>query len=194
MDGLSRTKHWALGAIVAALCSFVYAKAPAMSHFSGASHGEMHRGFAGAGGGGFSDRGRSVRNVGRFDTRGESRSYAAQRTSVERVGGQPARTGRLSRDAAMNGSHDHGFSVDNAARHPSGPSYAAGNHGLQYAGAITPVSTESRLVPRPPGNAPVRTGSIRADITRYNEERGASRVMPRQADEGRPPENNPYRN
>lgn len=65
---------------------------------------------------------------------------------------------------------------------------------MQYAGAITQVSAESRSVPRPPANAPMRTGSIRADVARYNEERGASRVMQRQSDDPRQPEGSPYRN
>jgi hypothetical protein len=64
---------------------------------------------------------------------------------------------------------------------------------MQYAGAITPVSAESRAVPRPPPNAPVRTGSIRADVARYNEERGSSRAMQRQPDDPRQQEV-PYRN
>ena len=57
---------------------------------------------------------------------------------------------------------------------------------MQYAGAITPVSAESRPVPRPPAKcAQLRTGSIRADVARYNEERGASRAMQRQEDDPR---------
>ena len=63
-----------------------------------------------------------------------------------------------------------------------------------YAGAITPVSTESRPVPHPPSNMPLRSGSIRADVARYNEERGTARPMQRPADDPRPPEGSPYRN
>jgi hypothetical protein len=81
-------------------------------------------------------------------------------------------------------------------RRVAGPAGYAGDGrgGMQYAGAITPVSAESRGVPRPPVNAPVRAGSIRADVARYNEERGSSRAMPRQADDPRQPEGSPYRN
>jgi hypothetical protein len=61
-----------------------------------------------------------------------------------------------------------------------------------YPGAITPVSAESRPVPHPPPN--MRNGSIRADVARYNEERGAARPMQRPADDSRPPESSPYRN
>lgn len=185
MDGLSRTKHWALSAVVAALCSFVYAKAPAMNHFGGSSHGGFHPG----GGGGWPGRGRDMRGVGRVDVRSAPRAYAAQRPH----GAPPNRDAGLSRGAATIGQrYPDGYGY--AAGRPGGPAYAAENHGIQYAGAITPVSTESHSVPRPPGNAPVRAGSIRADITRYNEERGGPRAMPRPADEGRPPEGNPYRN
>ncbi|WP_370711785.1 hypothetical protein [Paraburkholderia sp. IW21] len=108
VDGLSRTKHWAWGAVIVALCSFAYAKVP------GVAHG----------------------------------------------GGDPA----------------------------------AGRGGMQYAGYLTPVSAESRAVPRPPANAPVRTGSIRADVARYNEERGSSRAMQRQGEDPRQQEGSPYRN
>ncbi|WP_345812615.1 hypothetical protein AAGS40_01035 [Paraburkholderia sp. PREW-6R] len=66
--------------------------------------------------------------------------------------------------------------------------------GMQYTGAMTPVSTESRGGPRPPVNAPVRTGSIRADVARYNEERGAPRGMQRQSDDPRQQDGSPYRN
>jgi hypothetical protein len=81
-------------------------------------------------------------------------------------------------------------------RRVAGPSGYAGDGGgrMQYAGAITPVSAESRTVPRPPPNAPVRSGSIRADVARYNEERGSARAMQRPADDPRPPEGSPYRN
>ncbi|WP_027803093.1 hypothetical protein [Paraburkholderia dilworthii] len=69
-----------------------------------------------------------------------------------------------------------------------------GRGGIPYAGVITPVSAESRPGQRPQSNAPVRSGSIRADVARYNEERGALRAIQRQADDGRPPDNSPYRN
>ncbi|MFL9963264.1 hypothetical protein PQR02_19720 [Paraburkholderia sediminicola] len=81
-------------------------------------------------------------------------------------------------------------------RRVAGPSgYAGDGVGrMQYAGAITPVSAESRSVPRPPPNGPVRSGSIRADVARYNEERGSARATQRPADDPRPPEGSPYRN
>lgn len=74
--------------------------------------------------------------------------------------------------------------------------FRADGEPVRYAGAITPVSTEGRPVPRPPANAPVvRTGSIRADVARYNEERGAVRSIPHPPDDvPRPPTPSPYRN
>lgn len=94
------------------------------------------------------------------------------------------------------------------ARHPA-PAYSglmrlaaqdrpfrADGEPVRYAGSITPVSAEGRPVPRPPVNsAVVRTGSIRADVARYNEERGAVRSIPHPPDDiPRPPAPSPYRN
>ena len=42
VDGLSRTKHWALGAVIAALCSFAYAKVPGVPHGGGSGGGYSH--------------------------------------------------------------------------------------------------------------------------------------------------------
>lgn len=53
-----------------------------------------------------------------------------------------------------------------------------------------PISAEARGVPHPPdGTVPMRAGSIRADVTRYNEERGGRPMPPprTQEDAGRPP-------
>jgi hypothetical protein len=65
-----------------------------------------------------------------------------------------------------------------------------------YAGAITTVSAETRSAPRPPEDESlVRAGSIRADVARYNEERGSSRPPPRPPEYmSRPPGPSPYRN
>ena len=61
---------------------------------------------------------------------------------------------------------------------------------------ITPVSAESRPVPHPPADSPVRAGSIREDVARYNEERGGTyRPGTRNGGEvPRPPMPSPYRN
>ena len=96
------------------------------------------------------------------------------------------------------GTYADGFNIYSPGmRRVAGPSGYTGDGGhghMQYAGAITPVSAESRSVPRPPPNGPVRSGSIRADVARYNEERGSARAMQRPADDPRQPEGSPYRN
>ncbi|WOD18175.1 hypothetical protein [Paraburkholderia kirstenboschensis] len=69
-----------------------------------------------------------------------------------------------------------------------------GRGGIPYVGVIQPVSAETRPGQRPQSNAPVRSGSIRADVARYNEERGSLRAVQRQGDDSRPPESSPYRN
>ncbi|KWN69463.1 peptide-binding protein [Burkholderia ubonensis] len=55
-----------------------------------------------------------------------------------------------------------------------------------------PISADARQVPRPPGggNVPLRAGSIRADVARYNEERGGRPLPPPRAQEE--PAHSPY--
>ncbi|WP_038457068.1 hypothetical protein [Paraburkholderia xenovorans] len=180
MDGLSRTRHWALGAVIAALCSFAYAKAPGMPH--GGSGGYAHA-----------------------PTNHAVRGNLHHGGSYNGATAGPAHTTMADRDAHLprggvngaGGNYGNGFGIYNPGmRRVAAPAGYAGDGrgGMQYAGAITPVSAESRAVPRPPVNAPVRAGSIRADVARYNEERGATRAMQRQADDPRQPEGSPYRN
>ncbi|HEY3598494.1 MAG TPA: hypothetical protein VGL08_13395 [Paraburkholderia sp.] len=70
----------------------------------------------------------------------------------------------------------------------------AQHSGVQYAGAITPVSTESRAAPRPPVNGQSgHTGSIRDDVARYNEERVSRQIARPPGDAGRQ-QASPYRN
>jgi hypothetical protein len=182
VDGLSRTKHWALGAVIAALCSFACAKVPGVPH--------------GGGGGSYSHA--AAGHAMRGDVRNSGYYYGA-------ANARPARNNvadnnvRLPRGGAnfATGGYANGFGGYNPGiRRATGPAGYPndGRGGMQYAGAITPVSAESRAVPRPPPNAPVRTGSIRADVARYNEERGASRAMQRPGDDPRQQEGSPYRN
>ncbi|MDR3098660.1 MAG: hypothetical protein LBV73_16500 [Paraburkholderia sp.] len=64
-----------------------------------------------------------------------------------------------------------------------------------YRGPIHPVSADARQVPHPPADSPVRAGSIREDVARYNEERSTFRPFQRNGGEGpRPPMPTPYRN
>nr|WP_174771877.1 hypothetical protein [Paraburkholderia sp. SG-MS1] len=179
---MSRTKHWALGAVIAALCSFAYAKAPEMPHAGGGS-GRSHA---------------AADHAKRADARNgdRHRNVSAARPSRDSMAD---RTVRMPQGGAnfAGGNYADGFGVYRPdTRRVGGPSgYPGDAHGrMQYAGAITPVSAESRGVPRPPQNAPVRGGSIRADVARYNEERGSARASQRQADDPRQPEGSPYRN
>jgi hypothetical protein len=168
-----------LGAVIAALCTFAYARAPSVPH--------------GGGGGGYSHA--SAEHA----AHNGERYYGAPapRPAREPV---PERNARVPRGGSnfAGSNFGNGFNVYNPGMHRvAGPAGYPGNErgGMQYAGAITPVSAESRAVPRPPANAQARAaGSIRADVARYNEERGSSRAMPRPADDQRPPENAPYRN
>ncbi|KMQ79972.1 hypothetical protein BPMI_02277 [Candidatus Burkholderia pumila] len=60
---------------------------------------------------------------------------------------------------------------------------------------VTAVSAEMRPTPRADQAASFRgTGSIRADITRYNEEHSLPRTLGRPADDSRSPANANYRN
>lgn len=55
-----------------------------------------------------------------------------------------------------------------------------------------PISADVRQMPRPPGggNVPLRAGSIRADVARYNEERGGRPMPPPRSQEE--PAHSPY--
>ncbi|HDR9505195.1 peptide-binding protein [Burkholderia sp. MS455] len=55
-----------------------------------------------------------------------------------------------------------------------------------------PISADARQMPRPPGggNVPLRAGSIRADVARYNEERGGRPMPPPRSQEE--PSHSPY--
>lgn len=61
------------------------------------------------------------------------------------------------------------------------PSY--GHYAVQS--PYRPISADARQVPRPPGggNVPLRAGSIRADVARYNEERGGRPLPPPRSQE-----------
>ncbi|WP_242665761.1 hypothetical protein [Paraburkholderia ginsengiterrae] len=184
VDGLSRTRHWALGAVIAALCTFAYAKVPSVPHGGGAGYSRAPIDHA-------------MHNSGRYY--GAPPARPARDPMAERSARVPRGGPNFAGGNYGNRFNGNGFNAYNPGmRRVAGPAGYPGNErgsGMQYAGAITPVSAESRAVPRPPANAQARaTGSIRADVARYNEERGTSRAMPRQSDDSRPPESAPYRN
>jgi hypothetical protein len=163
-----------LGALVAALVSFAHAKPVSMPHGGG---------FQGGVRGGYSQGGYTL--TVQQDPRTGGRWYGVQMNR----GLQPDRNVQLTR--APNA--DYGQPPRTAG---SDRTYRPGGaDAVRYAGAITPVSTEGRPAPRPPANAPVVRGSLRADVAHYNEERGAARPIPRPPDEAaRPQSPSPYRN
>ncbi|OLL33509.1 hypothetical protein BTH42_01315 [Burkholderia sp. SRS-W-2-2016] len=173
MDGLSRTRHWAWGAIIAVLCSFAYAKGAGVPHGGGGAYGR-----------GGADRAMhmQMRGGGPYDGMAAERGFREPRTS--RGGGIAEAT------------YSYGFNGSKSGvRRVGGPVERAGERGrIPYPGVITPVSAETRPVPRSQQNVPMRNGSIRADVARYNEERGPGRAFPRPNDDPRQPEGSPYRN
>ncbi|RQH04736.1 hypothetical protein [Paraburkholderia dinghuensis] len=109
---------------------------------------------------------------------GGSGRYAAGPMHVADQGGLRERGGRSA--GRVNGQPDRA---------------TGGGYGIYRNGPITPVSEPMRPVPHPPADSPVRAGSIREDVARYNEERGSFRPVPRGGGEvPRPPMPSPYRN
>ncbi len=167
--GLVKTRRWVLGAVLTALCSLAYARMPQAPH-GGGGGGGFHPGIQ-----------HDVRNAraerGRPEDRGVRVAHGADGVRGGHNGAQ-----------RVAGGAGGGY---------RGDSRADPRNGFQYAGSITPVSAQTRTVPRPPEDeSMVRAGSIRADVARYNEERGASRPVPRPPDQymERPPGPSPYRN
>ncbi|SDF80653.1 hypothetical protein SAMN05216466_101136 [Paraburkholderia phenazinium] len=169
--GWVKTRQWVMGAAFAALCSLACAKAPETPHGGGPGGGFAHSGFQHEG-----------RNGRAYDAHAE-RGAPAQRNLRAANGMGGPRRGYNAPQRVAGG----GYRGD-ARSDPRG--------GFQYAGAITPVSAETHSIPRPPEDETlVRAGSIRADVARYNEERGAARQVPRPPEYiGRPPTSSPYRN
>jgi hypothetical protein len=201
--GLSRVKWWMTGALVVALTSLAYAK-PAFVERSG--HGLFHGGasFQGASFGGPVHGNVLPRaNISRETPRGVSMPGHAgryARNDVSHASGSKASWGASLNDSFAGRAHGGNPPNYGAQRLVPPDVYrnrpAAQYVGTQYAGAITPVSTDSHNAPRPPSNAQSsHVGSIRDDVTRYNEERGASRPIPRPpGDSSRIPSPSPYRN
>ena len=169
--GSVRTRQWVLGAVVTALCSLAHARAPQAPHGGGFGGGFAHAG---------------VQHDSRaYDARAGRGAPADHNARVARNAGAPR--GGYANAQPQRAAGNGGYRGD-ARADPRG--------GFQYAGAITQVSAETRSVPRPPEDETlVRAGSIRADVARYNEERGAPRPAPRPPEEmSRPPGPSPYRN
>jgi hypothetical protein len=175
--GLVRIGRWVLGAGLAALVAFAHAQ-PAFAPHGGGFHG-----------GGF-ERAPTMHEAPRAAMPGGHNGATPMRVADqggwhERGGGggrqpQPERRGE-----GANGGKNAGG--------PYGNPYGNGFGG--YHGPIQPVSAETRPVPHPPADSPVRAGSIREDVARYNEERSSYRPFQRSGGEvPRPPMPAPYRN
>jgi hypothetical protein len=174
--GLSKSSRWMLGALFAVLGSLAHAKGP-MPH-GGAGGGFPHASF-------------------------QSQSHENARAYGSHMYGSFSNHNGHGAPAATHFAHapNGGQGGYNASQRMAGPNaayrYGRGDSGgFQYAGAITQVSAETHSVPRPPeDDSMVRAGSIRADVARYNEERGTSRPPPRPPEYmSRPPAPSPYRN
>ncbi len=99
-----------------------------------------------------------------------------------RAYGQPAAGGSVWRRGSPAAGVRPG-GVSGAARWGLRPTPSYGHYAAQS--PYRPISAEVRQMPRPPGggNVPLRAGSIRADVARYNEERGGRPMPPPRSQE-----------
>ncbi|MCG5077348.1 hypothetical protein [Paraburkholderia tagetis] len=192
--GLLRMGRCCLGAGFAALVAFAHVQPAFAGHGGGGFHGGGfqsapmmrdapraampmqwggQRGAMGRGSGGYGGAPRGHYGAGPV-------RVAEQGSWRERQGGRQAER----RGGGFDG---------NPGGNPGGNPYGNGFGG--YHGPIHPVSADARQVPHPPADSPVRAGSIREDVARYNEERSTFRPFQRNGgDVPRPPMPAPYRN
>jgi hypothetical protein len=180
--------QWVLGAALSALVALAHAQpgyAPHESHGGGGfQHAPAMRPTSGGARGGWGQH-----------TAGPAAAPARREAGEAAYGGGRGVYGVSPLHVADQGGW-HGGGGGGAGREPGenaggGNGYGGGYHG----GPITPVSAQAHEVPHPPADSPVRTGSIREDVARYNEERGAFRPFPRNTgDVPHPPMPSPYRN
>ncbi|WP_175691581.1 peptide-binding protein [Burkholderia anthina] len=97
--------------------------------------------------------------------------------------GQPAGGAQVWRRAVPPGGARAGGVNGYGSRWGLRPTPSYGHYAAQS--PYRPISADSRQMPRPPGggNAPLRAGSIRADVARYNEERGGRPMPPPRSQE-----------
>jgi hypothetical protein len=108
-----------------------------------------------------------------------------------RAYGQSAASAQVWRRALPPGGARAGGVSGNGSRWGLRPTPSYGHYAAQS--PYRPISADSRQMPRPPGggNVPMRAGSIRADVARYNEERGG-RPMPPPRSQEEPAAHSPY--
>jgi hypothetical protein len=198
--------QWALGAGLMALVAFAHAQPANSSHaslYSGGGNFERTPMMSPASGG--APRGGmpwAARERGAWGAPSPARREAGPYPSGYRAGnGGSGRYGAAPMRVAEQGGWRErgGRSVRGIQSVSDQPDRAGvegvGRSGGYRAGPITPVSEQMRPVPHPPADSPVRAGSIREDVARYNEERGSFRPFPRNgAEVPRPPMPSPYRN
>ncbi|WP_321813732.1 MULTISPECIES: hypothetical protein [unclassified Paraburkholderia] len=187
--GLLRMGQWMLGAGLAALVALAHAQPSFAPHGGG--------GFHGGGGGGFGHA-PMMREATPMHWGG------AGAVRQPRYGNMPGGGARYNNPAPMRVADQGGWRERGApgggrqAERRETPGFSSnpyGNGFSNYRGPIQPVSAETRQVPHPPADSPVRAGSIREDVARYNEERGTFRPFQRGGGDGpRPPMPSPYRN
>ncbi|MBR8182936.1 peptide-binding protein [Burkholderia ambifaria] len=108
-----------------------------------------------------------------------------------RAYGQSAANAQVWRRALPPGGARAGGVSGSGSRWGLRPTPSYGHYAAQS--PYRPISADSRQMPRPPGggNVPMRAGSIRADVARYNEERGGRPMPPPRAQE-EPAAHSPY--
>lgn len=191
--GLSRLGLWVLGAALTALMALAHAQPAYAQHGGGGfGHAPAMRPMSGGGARG----GWGMRNAGAAPARRESASnYGGYGGASGRYGAVPTRVADQGGWRERGGEGEAGGG-NRAPERGSASNNPYGNGFGNYRnGPITPVSAQTREVPHPPADSPVRAGSIREDVARYNEERGSFRTFPRSGGEiPRPPMPSPYRN
>ncbi|MPW19527.1 hypothetical protein GCT13_22125 [Paraburkholderia sp. CNPSo 3157] len=192
--GLSRIKWWGTSALVIALTSLAYAKPPFASHeghgFFGGGAAYRVSSFGGPVHGNQVPRANVSPDVAHGSRYARNDAQHVRVNATSRAGTSDAYAGHIGGSASRDTMQRMTLPYDVYRNRPS-----AQYVGTQYAGAITPISTDSRPAPRPPANAQsAHVGSIRDDVARYNEERGVSRQIPRPPADSRIPAPSPYRN
>ncbi len=184
--------QWVLGAGLSALVAFAHAQPAYAPHGGGGfQHAPMMRPMSGAAHGGWGQRNAApLAAPARHAAGPAGLPYAGNRAERGGYGASPMRV------ADQGGWHGGGGREPERASGGYGAGGGYANSASSFRDSpITPVSAQAREVPHPPADSPVRTGSIREDVARYNEERGALRPLPRNAgDVPRPPMPSPYRN
>lgn len=188
--------QWVLGAGLTALVALAHAQPAFAPHGGGGgfSHAPAMRPMSGAARGGWGEHAsaQAMRPAAPVRREAATGAYGGGYGNAGRYGATPMHVADQGgwREGGGERGGDRGGN-----REPAGGAPYGNGFGGSRGGPITPVSAQTREVPHPPADSPVRTGSIREDVARYNEERGAFRPFPRGGgDVPRPPMPSPYRN